>query len=194
MIIEPARRTLSVKEYYFSLKNKEIAGINADRASRGLDPVINLGVGSPDGAPSPAVVGALCDCARRSGTHGYQGYTGLPELREAIAAWYARWYGVPLDPATEIQPLMGSKEGILLLSLAFLNPGDKVLVPNPGYPTYTSATRMCEAELLTYDLVEADGLYPDFESLEKTDLTGVKIMWVNYPNMPTGAPARRDVF
>ena len=194
MIIEPARRTLSVKEYYFSLKNKEIAGINADRASRGLDPVINLGVGSPDGAPSPAVVGALCDCARRPGTHGYQGYTGLPELREAIAAWYARWYGVPLDPATEIQPLMGSKEGILLLSLAFLNPGDKVLVPNPGYPTYTSATRMCEAELLTYDLVEADGWYPDFESLEKTDLTGVKIMWVNYPNMPTGAPARRDVF
>ena len=194
MIIEPARRTLSVKEYYFSLKNKEIAGINADRASRGLDPVINLGVGSPDGAPSPAVVGALCDCARRPGTHGYQGYTGLPELREAIAAWYARWYGVPLDPATEIQPLMGSKEGILLLSLAFLNPGDKVLVPNPGYPTYTSATRMCEAELLTYDLVEADGWYPDFESLEKTDLTGVKIMWVNYPNMPTGAPARRGVF
>ena len=111
-----------------------------------------------------------------------------------MASWYERWYGVSLDPASEIQPLMGSKEGILLLSLAFLNPGDKVLVPNPGYPTYTSATRMCEAELLPYDLVEADGWYPSFEQLEAMDLTGVKLMWVNYPNMPTGAPARRDVF
>ena len=111
-----------------------------------------------------------------------------------MADWYDRWYGVQLDPATEIQPLTGSKEGILLLSLAFLNPGDKVLVPNPGYPTYTSATRMCEAELVKYDLVEADGWYPDFDQLESMDLTGVKLMWVNYPNMPTGAPARRDVF
>ena len=194
MIISPARRTLSVKEYYFSLKNREIANINADRASRGLDPVINLGIGSPDGSPAPEVIDALCDCARKNGVHGYQSYTGIPQLREAIAAWYAKWYGVQLDPACEIQPLMGSKEGILLLSLAFLNPGDKVLVPNPGYPTYTSATRMCEAELLKYDLVEADGWYPDFGALEKMDLTGVKLMWVNYPNMPTGAPARRDVF
>ncbi|MBQ9194564.1 MAG: aminotransferase class I/II-fold pyridoxal phosphate-dependent enzyme, partial [Bacteroidales bacterium] len=194
MIIEPANRTLSVKEYYFSLKNKEIAQLNARRAAQGLDPVINLGIGSPDGAPSAEVVDALCDCAHRPGTHGYQSYTGIPELRESIAAWYKNWYGVELDPATEIQPLMGSKEGILLLSLAFLNPGDKVLVPNPGYPTYTSASLMCEAELVKYDLVEADGWYPDFEALEKMDLTGVKLMWVNYPNMPTGAPARRDVF
>ncbi len=194
MIIEPANRTLSVKEYYFSIKNKEIAGLNARRAAQGLDPVINLGIGSPDGAPAPEVIDALCDCARKPGTHGYQSYIGIPELREAMARWYKDWYGVTLDPASEIQPLMGSKEGILLLSLAFLNPGDKVLVPNPGYPTYTSATLMCEAELVKYDLVEADGWYPDFEALEKMDLKGVKLMWVNYPNMPTGAPARRDVF
>ena len=194
MIIQPANRTLSVKEYYFSIKNKEIARLNAQRAAQGLDPVINLGIGSPDGAPSEAAVDALCGCARKPGSHGYQSYIGIPELRQAIADWYARWYGVQLDPSCEIQPLMGSKEGILLLSLAFLNPGDKVLVPNPGYPTYTSATRMCEAELVSYNLVEADGWYPDFAQLEAMDLTGVKIMWVNYPNMPTGAPARREVF
>ena len=193
MIIQPANRTLSVKEYYFSIKNKEIARLNAQRAAQGMDPVINLGIGSPDGAPSAAAVEALCDCARKPGSHGYQSYIGIPELRQAIADWYARWYGVQLDPSCEIQPLMGSKEGILLLSLAFLNPGDKVLVPNPGYPTYTSATRMCEAELVPYNLVEANGWYPDFAQLEAMDLKGVKIMWVNYPNMPTGAPARRDV-
>ena len=194
MIIQPANRTLSVKEYYFSIKNKEIASLNAERAAQGLDPVINLGIGSPDGSPSADAVEALCNCARKTGVHGYQSYTGIPELRKAMADWYARWYGVQLDPATEIQPLMGSKEGILLLSLAFLNPGDKVLVPNPGYPTYTSSTRMCEAELVTYDLVEAKGWYPDFEALEAMDLTGVKLMWTNYPNMPTGAPARMDVY
>ena len=194
MIIQPANRTLSVKEYYFSIKNKEIAALNARRAAEGLPPVINLGIGSPDGAPSPETVEALCACAHRPDSHGYQSYTGIPQLREAIAAWYQRWYGVTLDPASEIQPLMGSKEGILLLSLAFLNPGDKVLVPNPGYPTYTSATLMCEAELVKYDLVEANGWYPDFDALEAMDLDGVKLMWVNYPNMPTGAPARKDVF
>ncbi len=194
MIIKPANRTLSVKEYYFSIKNKEIAKLNVERAAKGLEPVINLGIGSPDGSPSAAAVEALCETAHRPGTHGYQSYVGIPELRQAMADWYAKWYGVQLDPATEIQPLMGSKEGILLLSLAFLNPGDKVLVPNPGYPTYTSSTRMCEAELVTYDLVEANGWYPDFEALEAMDLTGVKLMWVNYPNMPTGAPARMDVY
>ncbi|MBE6222225.1 MAG: aminotransferase class I/II-fold pyridoxal phosphate-dependent enzyme [Bacteroidales bacterium] len=194
MIIKPANRTLSVKEYYFSIKNKEIAKLNAERAAKGLEPVINLGIGSPDGSPSAAAVEALCKTAHQPGTHGYQSYVGIPELRQAMADWYAKWYGVQLDPATEIQPLMGSKEGILLLSLAFLNPGDKVLVPNPGYPTYTSSTRMCEAELVTYDLVEANGWYPDFEALEAMDLKGVKLMWVNYPNMPTGAPARMDVY
>ena len=194
MIIQPANRTLSVKEYYFSIKNKEIAKLNAERAAKGLDPVINLGIGSPDGAPSEEAIEALCQTARKKNTHGYQSYVGIPELRQAIADWYATWYGVQLDPASEIQPLMGSKEGILLLSLTFLNPGDKVLVPNPGYPTYTSSTRMCEAELVTYDLVEANGWYPDFDALEAMDLTGVKLMWVNYPNMPTGAPAKREVF
>ena len=194
MIIQPARRTLSVKEYYFSIKNKEIAALNAKRAADGLPPVINLGIGSPDGSPSDETVEALCACARRPGTHGYQSYIGIPELRQAIADWYKRWYGVQLNPASEIQPLMGSKEGILLLSMAFLNAGDKVLVPNPGYPTYTSATLMCEAQVLNYDLLEADGWYPDFDALEAMDLSGVKLMWVNYPNMPTGAPARREVF
>ena len=194
MIIEPANRTLSVKEYYFSLKNKEIARLNAQRAAEGKDPVINLGIGSPDGSPSPEAVEAMSACARRAGTHGYQSYVGIPEMRHAMADWYQRWYGVQLDPASEIQPLTGSKEGILLLSLAFLNAGDKVLVPNPGYPTYTSATLMCEAQVVKYDLVETDGWYPDFGQLEAMNLDGVKLMWVNYPNMPTGAPARRDVF
>ena len=194
MIIQPANRTLSVKEYYFSIKNKEIAKLNAERAAKGLDPVINLGIGSPDGSPSAAAVEALCETAHRPGTHGYQSYVGIPELRHAIAAWYERWYGVQLDPASEIQPLMGSKEGILLLSLTFLNKGDKVLVPNPGYPTYTSATLMCEAEVVKYDLLEKNGWYPDFDQLESMDLSGVKLMWANYPNMPTGAPARKEVF
>lgn len=132
MIIAPANRTLSVKEYYFSRKNREIARLNQERAAKGLDPVINLGIGSPDGSPSPEAVEALCSCARKDGMHGYQSYTGIPELRQAMADWYQKWYGVALDPASEIQPLAGSKEGILLLSLAFLNPGDKVLVPDPA--------------------------------------------------------------
>ena len=194
MIIEPARRTLSVKEYYFSIKNKEIAKLNAQRAADGKDPIINLGIGSPDGSPSPEAVEAMSTCAHKAGTHGYQSYVGIPEMRQAMADWYRRWYGVQLDAASEIQPLTGSKEGILLLSLAFLNAGDKVLVPNPGYPTYTSATLMCEAEVVKYHLVEANGWYPDFDQLEAMDLRGVKLMWVNYPNMPTGAPAKREVF
>lgn len=192
MIIKPADRTLSVKEYYFSIKNKEIARLNASRPKD--DPIINLGIGSPDGAPSQEAVQAMVSCARKSGSHGYQSYIGIPELRHAMSSWYDRWYGVELDPATEIQPLTGSKEGILLISLTFLNKGDKVLVPNPGYPTYTSATRMCEAEVVNYDLLESNGWYPDFEQLESMDPTGVKLMWANYPNMPTGAPARSDVF
>ncbi len=189
MIIRPAKRTESVQEYYFSRKLKEIAAMNAERVSAGKDPVINLGIGSPDGMPPLEAIEALKDSASQAGNHAYQSYVGLPELRQAFADWYARWYGVSLDPATEIQPLVGSKEAILLISLAFLDKGDKVLVPDPGYPTYSSASRLVEAEILTYDLKSENGWQPDFDALEKMDLSGVKIMWTNYPNMPTGAPA-----
>ena len=194
MMIRPAKRTESVQEYYFSRKLKEIAAMNADRASRGEEPVINLGIGSPDGMPPVQAVEALCESAQQAGNHAYQSYVGLPQLRQAFADWYARWYGVELDPKTEIQPLVGSKEAILLISLAFLDKGDKVLVPDPGYPTYSSASRLVEAEILTYDLCEENGWWPDFEALEQMDLSGVKIMWTNYPNMPTGAAASEELY
>ncbi len=194
MMIRPAKRTESVQEYYFSMKLKEIAQMNADRKARGEEPVINLGIGSPDGMPPMEAVEALCASAVQEGNHAYQSYVGLPELRQAFADWYQRWYGVELDPKSEIQPLVGSKEAILLISLAFLDKGDKVLVPDPGYPTYSSASRLVEAEIVTYDLCEADGWQPDFEALESMDLSGVKIMWTNYPNMPTGAPASEDLY
>lgn len=194
MIIRPAKRTESVQEYYFSRKLKEIAALNADRVSKGDDPVINLGIGSPDGMPPDAAVEALCESAAAPGSHAYQPYAGLPELRQAFADWYMRWYGVVLDPKTEIQPLAGSKEAVLLISLAFLDKGDKVLVPDPGYPTYSSASRLVEAEVMTYDLKSGNGWQPDFDTLESMDLSGVKIMWTNYPNMPTGAPATEELY
>lgn len=194
MIIKPATRTEYVQEYYFSMKLKEIARINDERASRGDDPVINLGIGSPDGMPPAEAIQVLCRSAAQTGNHAYQSYIGIPECRQAFARWYSRWYGVDLDPLTEIQPLAGSKEGILLVSLAFLNKGDKVLVPDPGYPTYSSASRLVEAEILTYDLSAENGWQPDFDALEKMDLRGVKIMWTNYPNMPTGAPATKELY
>ena len=168
--------------------------MNAERAVRGEDEVINLGIGSPDGMPPLEAIGALCDSAREPGNHAYQSYVGLPQLRQAFADWYKKWYGVHLDPSSQIQPLVGSKEAILLISLAFLDKGDKVLVPDPGYPTYSSASRLVEAEILTYDLCEDKGWWPDFEALEKMDLEGVKIMWTNYPNMPTGAPASEELY
>lgn len=194
MIIKPAKRTESVQEYYFSRKLKEIAVMNADRAAKGEDPVINLGIGSPDGMPPAEAVEALCEGARQKGNHAYQPYVGLPELRQAFAQWYERWYGVTLDPKTEIQPLVGSKEAILLVSMAFLDKGDKVLVPDPGYPTYSSASKLVEAEVVTYDLCADNGWMPDFEALEQMDLSGVKIMWTNYPNMPTGASASEELY
>lgn len=194
MIIKAAKRTESVQEYYFSRKLKEIAAMNAEREVRGEEPVINLGIGSPDGMPPTEAVDALCESAREAGNHAYQSYVGLPQLRKAFADWYGRWYGVELDPASQIQPLAGSKEAILLISLAFLDKGDKVLIPDPGYPTYSSASRLVEAEILTYDLCESNGWWPDFEALEKMDLEGVKIMWTNYPNMPTGAPASEELY
>ena len=194
MIITPAKRTLSVKPYYFSVKNPEIAALSAERVARGEDPVINLGIGSPDRMPPQEAIDELCRTAQLPDSHKYQNYRGLPELRKAFAQWYERYYGVTLDPETEIQPLMGSKEGILLISLAFVNPGDKVLVPDPGSPTYTSASRLVDAEILTYDLKEENGWMPDYEALEKMDLEGVKLMWTNYPNMPTGTPAAPDTY
>ena len=194
MIIKPAQRTLSVKEYYFSIKNKEIAALNKERAAAGLDPVINLGIGSPDGTPPRPALEAVAANAVKDGVHGYQSYIGIPELREAFASWYSRFYGVQLDPSCEIQPLTGSKEGILLIMLAFLDKGDKVLIPDPGYPTYNSAALMVEAEVLKYDLLEKNGWYPDFDALEAMDLTGVKMMWTNYPGMPTGAQATPELY
>ena len=193
-MIRPAKRTESVQEYYFSRKLKEIAQMNASRAEAGEDLVINLGIGSPDGMPPMDAVEALCGSAVEAGNHAYQSYVGLPELRKAFADWYARWYGVALDPAKQIQPLVGSKEAILLISLTYLDKGDKVLVPDPGYPTYSSASKLVEAEIIPYDLKEENGWWPDFDALEKMDLSGVKIMWTNYPNMPTGAPASEELY
>ena len=194
MIIKAAKRTEIVQEYYFSRKLKEIAGMNAEREARGEEPVINLGIGSPDGMPPVPAVDALCASAQQPGNHAYQSYVGLPELRQAFADWYVRWYGVELDPSKEIQPLVGSKEAVLLISLAFLDKGDKVLVPDPGYPTYSSASKLVEAEIVPYDLCEENAWWPDFDALENMDLTGVKIMWTNYPNMPTGAAASEELY
>ncbi len=187
--IQPARRIADVKEYYFSRKLKEIAALNA----QGLD-IISLGIGGPDTPPSPEVIETLATEAASPANHSYQPYVGIPQLRQAFADWYARFYGVDLDPATEIQPLIGSKEGILHISLAFLNPGDGVLVPNPGYPTYTSVSRLAEAEIFNYDLMEENGWMPDFEGLERLPLDRIKLMWVNYPHMPTGTPANLELF
>jgi aspartate/methionine/tyrosine aminotransferase len=189
MQIEPARRVNNVSEYYFSTKLKEIDEMKA----AGKD-VINLGIGSPDLPPSEQTIEALCKEAHKPNVHGYQSYIGIPELRNGFAEWYKKWYGVELNPNTEIQPLIGSKEGILHISLAFLNPGDGVLVPNPGYPTYTSVSHLCEAKVIPYDLDENHQWQPDFDALEKMNLDGVKLMWTNYPNMPTGANASVELF
>lgn len=193
-MIRPAKRTEVVKEYYFSRKNKELAALNGWRIKAGLKPIISLGIGAPDIMPPEAAIEALCDYAHKTDSHVYQNYKGLPELRGAFASWYSRYYGVELDPATEIQPLAGSKEGILLLALAFIDKGDKVLVPDPGYPTYTSALELVEAEILTYDLLPENNWCPDFEALERMDLSGVKMMWVNYPSMPTGKAASEELY
>ena len=187
--ITPANRVGSVQEYYFSKKLKEVAEMNAAGKN-----VINLGVGSPDLPPSEQTIETLCEHARRANEHGYQPYVGIPELRKGFADWYKTWYNVDLDPKTEIQPLIGSKEGILHISLAFLNPGDGVLVPNPGYPTYSSVSKLVEARLIPYELKEELGWQPDFEELEKMDLSNVKLMWTNYPNMPTGANASVELY
>ena len=187
--IKPADRLSVVTEYYFSRKLKEVAKLNAE----GKD-IISLAIGSPDMPPSKGTIDKLCETARQDDAHGYQPTMGTPELRQAMSDFYKRWYGVCLDPQTEIQPLIGSKEGILHVTLAFVNPGDKVLVPNPGYPTYTSLSKILGAEVVNYNLREGNGWQPDFDELENMDLTGVRLMWTNYPNMPTGAPAQMETY
>ena len=182
--ITPADRVGSIQEYYFSKKLKEVAEMNAQGKN-----VISLGIGSPDLPPSEETIETLCTHAHQANEHGYQPHVGIPELRQGFADWYRTWYGVELDPKSEIQPLIGSKEGILHISLAFLNPGDGVLIPNPGYPTYSSVSKLVGAKLIYYDLLEGKGWQPDFDALEQMDLSGVKMMWTNYPNMPTGGNA-----
>ena len=188
-MIQPAERLNNVQEYYFSRKLKEVARMNAE----GKD-IISLAIGSPDMPPSPETIEKLCEVAHDPDAHGYQPTSGTPELREAMAGYYKRWYGVDIDPRTEIQPLIGSKEGILHITLAFCNPGDKVLVPNPGYPTYTSLSKILGQEIVNYNLREDKGWQPDWEQLEKMDLNGVRLMWTNYPNMPTGGNAMMETY
>lgn len=187
--ITPANRVQEIKEYYFSRKLKEIAELNANGAD-----IISLGVGGPDRPPHQNVINVLSEDAERDDSHGYQSYVGIPELREAFANWYKTFYNVELSPKNEIQPLIGSKEGILHTTLAFINPGDGVLLPNPGYPTYTSVSKLAGAELFTYDLTEEGGWEPDFATLEKLPLERIKLMWVNYPHMPTGKKASLQLF
>ncbi|MCR4921000.1 MAG: aminotransferase class I/II-fold pyridoxal phosphate-dependent enzyme [Bacteroidaceae bacterium] len=187
----PAERLSAVSEYYFSRKLKEIARMNAE----GQD-IISLAIGSPDMPPSEETIEVLCTEARRPDTHGYQPTIGTPELRKAMAGFYQRWYGVELDPASEIQPLIGSKEGILHVTLTFVNPGDAVLVPNPGYPTYTSLSRILGAQVVSYDLGQENDWQPDFDQLEEIVKSNdrIRLMWTNYPHMPTGARARRETY
>ncbi|MEM7573920.1 MAG: aminotransferase class I/II-fold pyridoxal phosphate-dependent enzyme [Bacteroidota bacterium] len=185
MIIRPANRLGSTEEYYFSKKLREIAQLRA----QGQD-ILNLGIGSPDLPPAPQVIDRLNEVSRQAQSHGYQSYIGRQELRQAMADWYLRYFGVQLDSsAGEILPLIGSKEGIMHISMAFLNPGDEVLVPNPGYPTYRSATELAGGVVRPYILEDENNWLPDLAALAKTDLSKVKIMWVNYPHMPTGTPA-----
>jgi hypothetical protein len=189
MIVKPADRTANVQEYYFSQKLAQI-----DRMRRDGSDVINLGIGSPDQPPSESTVSALIAEAKKSNSHGYQNYSGIPSLRKAFSDWYKKYFYVNLNPDNEILLLMGSKEGIMHISMAFVNPGDEVLVPDPGYPTYSSVTNLVGGIVRKYDLSEENGWLPDLKSLELTDLSKVKLMWVNYPNMPTGVKASVDIF
>lgn len=184
-----ARRLNTVQEYYFSKKLREVAAMIAQGK-----PVINMGIGSPDLPAHPQVVDALKESFNHPKVHQYQSYQGIPELRQAIADFYQKHYQVEANPNSEILPLMGSKEGIMHISMAFLNPGDKVLIPNPGYPTYQSVTRLVEAIPVFYDLRANNDWQPDLEVLNQMDLSGVKLMWINYPHMPTGANAKLTTF
>jgi LL-diaminopimelate aminotransferase len=189
MIVKPADRTGNVQEYYFSQKLAQI-----DRMRREGSDVINLGIGSPDQPPSENTVSALIDEARKPTSHGYQSYSGIPALRKAFSEWYNKYFHVNLNPDKEILLLMGSKEGIMHISMAFVNPGDEVLVPDPGYPTYSSVTNLVGGIVRKYELSEEKGWLPDLKSLEQSDLSRVKLMWVNYPHMPTGVQGSMDLF
>jgi aspartate/methionine/tyrosine aminotransferase len=189
MNIQPANRVNQIQEYYFSRKLKEVAKLNA----QGQD-IISLAIGSPDMPPSSQTIDRLCEVARQPDAHGYQPTVGVPELRKAMAGFYKRWYNVDLDPKTEIQPLIGSKEGILHVTLTFCNPGDEVLIPDPGYPTYTALNKILGQKITYYNLLEKNGWQPDFDELERMDLSHVKLMWTNYPNMPTGGDARMETY
>jgi len=188
-MIQTAKRLESIQEYYFSMKLREVREL----ISAGK-PIINMGIGSPDLAPSKEVLQAITESLTDANAHKYQSYQGLPEFREAVANFYKKQYQVDVNPANEILPLMGSKEGIMHISLAFLDKDDEVLIPNPGYPTYTSVTKLVEANPVYYNLDERNNWQPNFEELEKLDLSKVKIMWVNYPHMPTGANAQKATF
>lgn len=188
-MITTSNRLAGVKEYYFSKKLREIKEMEANGKT-----IINIAIGSPDLPPSDAVISALNSAALLPKSNQYQSYQGLPELRQAMAQFYKSKYQVSLNPQDEILPLMGSKEGVMHISMAFLDAGDKVLIPNPGYPTYASATRLLQAEPVFYELNEVNHWYPDLDTLERQDLTDVKIMWLNYPHMPTGSVATDELF
>jgi len=189
MRVKPADRTNSVQEYYFSRKLRQIDQMRASGAD-----IINLGIGSPDQPPSDNTIRRLSSEASKQGVHGYQSYNGNPALRKAFSDWYLKYFKVRLDPENEILLLMGSKEGIMHISMAFVNPGDEVLIPNPGYPTYSSVTNLVGGKIRYYGLDEKKGWFPDIESLEKADLSKVKLMWLNYPHMPTGTKGSAELF
>lgn len=189
MRVKPADRTGSVEEYYFSMKLRQIDQMR----NAGAD-IINLGIGSPDQPPSGNTIARLSEEARKPYVHGYQSYIGNPALRKAYADWYLKYFGVKLDPLNEILPLMGSKEGIMHISMAFVNPGDTVLIPDPGYPTYSSVTRLVGGRIKYYNLEEKNGWFPDFEQLEKNKPGRIKLMWTNYPHMPTGTKGSPELF
>jgi LL-diaminopimelate aminotransferase len=188
-MISKANRLSDVKEYYFSKKLREVGELMA--AGK---PIISLGIGSPDLNPPKEVIDAIVQSLSDPAAHGYKSYQGIPELRNAMASFYKKYFNVALNPANEILPLLGSKEGIMHISMAFLNEGDEVLIPNPGYPTYSSVTKLVGAKALFYNLNEANDWAPNYEEIEKNDLSKVKIMWVNYPHMPTGTKASDKIF
>lgn len=187
--MQTANRLNNINEYYFSQKLREIDAMNTAGKN-----VINLGIGSPDLPPHPDVIKILMEEAEKTNTHAYQSYKGSPVLRKAIAAWYKKWYQTELDPQTEILPLIGSKEGIVHICMTYINEGDIALIPNPGYPTYRSAVSLAGGSCLEYDLTESNSWFPDLAAMEKTDLKKVKLMFVNYPHMPTGQLPTRELF